>query len=403
MAGIEPPQKVGASTIVPPSPAAGTSAAPGQAVGKSTLVDALPQGGPQADPDNDPSRPPPDYQALDPDLIQLLDRSRATFWVFSSEPGRKFWDSVRSIPVADLHTLVQITKGAKAAGLWPLIKELTSFYTFPTSWGIEFHASGSLLPFATNGQWGKDFPQIMVRREHFNTQHEWYRQDTGAGNPGLHLGIDVGAGHHNVHWDPTNPVDHVSKGEVVLGPPMGPLNIPIPIPIPKGQAVYNPKELFEHVLEIKGLAEPGHNADSNQAFLTVTLAAKAAEKSKFFAGLEEAAPDIRDRARSNAALQQVRDAAAAVLAIDAAAKPEAMKDDDPAVSADLKAKIAPAQAALWKALAGFFQYLHAEVPGYPPELAGYDSETDWHAKMLHEAEPKLRGLQAKRSEQRAAK
>lgn len=396
MPGFEEPKKVGASTNVQPL-AGGPEA--GQAVGKSTLVDALPPQSGAPDPDNDPNHPPPDYGALDPDLIQLLARSRATWWIFRDTPERKFWDSVRAIPAADLHTLVQITKGAKGAGLWPLIKELNNVYTNPTSWGIHFQASDSLLPLATNGQWGKDFPQLAVRREHQNTQHEWYRQDTGAGNPGLHLGIDIGEKHSNVHWDPTNPVERVSKGEVVLLPPISPLP-PIPLPIPKGQAIYSPKHLAEHFLEIKGVTAPGHNADSNQAFLKVTLAAEAARKAKNYMGLEEAAPDIRDRARSTAAIHRVREAIAAITAIDEAAKSQAMQDDDKAATAELTAKIELAQTALWKALAEFFQYLHAEVPGYPPELAGYDNEADWGIRAIDGADAKLRGLQAKRTEQR---
>jgi hypothetical protein len=50
-----------------------------------------------------------------------------------------------------------------------------------------------------------DDPQSTVRAEHGNTAHEWWRHGSGAGHAGMHSGLDIGAGYHNLHWDTTNP------------------------------------------------------------------------------------------------------------------------------------------------------------------------------------------------------
>jgi hypothetical protein len=330
------------------------------------------------DPDDDPSKIPPEFTGVHDDVIRLLLRSRARLDFFKKNPGLKFWQVVRLIPTADLHTLVQIQKGAAGAGLWPMITELHEIYTYPTSWGVGFTSSSDPRSLTTNGDWGMDHPQIVVRSQHRNTKHEWFRQNTGAGNPGLHLGIDDGQGYHNVHWDPTNPMAFVGSGSPEL--------VSKPYPHveyhPKGWAVYQPDALVGHVGEIWGASAPSKAADATNGFLAVTAIDSARDQATYFINLEDGAtPRTKDHARQAKALARMRAATSAITTLTSPARALAMQDDatsKPALDA-INAKIPAARTDLVDALVELFQHMKAEAPRV--DAHGYDATAGWTGEI----------------------
>lgn len=333
------------------------------------------QAGP--DPDDDPNQVPPEYAALHPEVIQLLARSRTTMGVFTGEhKSRTFWEGVRAISTPDLHTLVQIQRGAMSAGLWPLISQLHHIYTYGTSWGIGFQSRGDPRGLTTNGQWGWDHPQFVVASQHGGSKHEWFRQNTGAGNPGLHLGIDIGEGHHNVHWDPTNPMERVGTGMPELAP--GPFS-PIPVTLhPKGWAVYSIAQTAEHIAEIKGLKPPSHNTDATKGFLAVGDLDDARNQAMPYIEMEDGAkPKTKDRARAAAAVARARAAVDAIPPLTKPARALAMQADQTSQPelARLAPQIAAAKHELVAALAVLFAHMKAEAPG--TDAKGFDTVEGW--------------------------
>lgn len=320
------------------------------------------------DPDNDPRQVPADFAALPVPIIQLLARSRERMSVFAGKNAdRTFWESMRAISPANLHTLVQIYLGTVSAGLWPMIGQLDHIYTFGTSWGIGFVAASDPRALTRNGQWGFDHPQSVVASQHGGSAHEWFRQATGAGNPGLHLGLDVGAGYHNVHIDPTNPMARVSDGD--------PSDTTY---VPKGWAIYSLSETAAHVLEIHDLTDPSKNADANRQFLAVSLLDDARSQAGAYADLEANAVDLtHDRGRSTAAVAKVRTMIAAIPPVVAASQALAMQDDKASEPERVKvaARVVAVRHDLSIALAELFQHMRKEADGL--DAAGFDHVIGW--------------------------
>lgn len=321
------------------------------------------------DPDNDPRQVPADFAALPVPLIQLIARSRERMSVFTGKnAARTFWEGVRALSPANLHTLVQIYRSTVSAGLWPMIGELDYIYTFGTSWGIGFIGSSDPRALTRNGQWGFDHPQSLVASKHGGSAHEWFRQDTGAGNPGLHLGLDVGAGYHNVHIDPTNPMDRVSDGKPDQYPTY----------IPKGWAIYSLGDAAEHMLEVTDLIGPSKNTDVNRQFLAVSALDDARGHAAPYADLEaNALESTRDRARSTAAVAKVRTMLAAIPPVVDAAHALAMQDDKTSAPemAKISARVVAIRHDLAVALAELFQHMRTEAGG--EDAHGYDHVIGW--------------------------
>jgi hypothetical protein len=362
-------------------------------VGKSTQVQdagaATAGGSTVATPTPMGVRPPtpPEFAAMDPQLVDKLWSSRTTLATekdaFKGKTDDQFWDAMRLVGAADLHTLNVVTSGAKSVGVWPHIQTIRGWYTYASSYAIEF--LGDPLGITTNGQWGKDSPQFMVRREHMNTAHDWYRNNSGPGNPGMHLGVDVGAGYHNIHWDPTNPMDHVGDGSMHVKA------MPMPGPIPvvpqldyevKGQAIYSTKALVEHAAEIGFFGDRVHNAfkkpeSPTEKFLEISGGKDSADKANEFALMEEKAPDKQDGARSAAVVADVRKASAAILKIHQDSQKLALLDDTAAATqldATIK-QLHDAEAALWTALAALIVYLKDES-GFRGDYP-FDTDAKW--------------------------
>ena len=341
---------------------------------------------------DDPSKVPPEYQSLaDKGIIALLARSRGPGRYMHSEKKVPFWDDVRSISAGQLHTLVQIQRGTVSPGLWPMIDELVSVYTYSTSWGIEFVAKGDPRALTTNGQWGWDHPQMLVASQHpGGEKFEWFRQNTGAGNPGLHLGVGRSGNEHNVHWDPTNPMESVGTGKVELDTP--PLFGP-PIPLkwaPKGWAVYSPAAAIEHMAEIKGVIKPTDNANATKTYVEVQRLESNVEHIAGYASAEEGArTKTNDVARSTKATTRLRELVAEIKAAGAPLKSLALQDDaavKPQLEA-IRATAARIEQDLFATLASLFAHAKAEAPG--GDAHGYDAAAKWKALDGHLYHPRV--------------
>jgi hypothetical protein len=338
-----------------------------------------------SDPKDDPNEVPPQFKALPPEVIQLLHRSRGRLkngknLLFT--PGVPFWDIVTNdLGMHHLHTLMQIYKGTAKAGLWPMISAIDEIYTYPSSWGIHFVSTGNPAALVKNGDWGRDNPQYLVGREHTNGhQYEWYRQNTGAGNAGLHLGVDKGAGDHDVHWDPTNPMERVGEGkvEVVVNPLVligGP-----PVQIvqhAKGDAVYSPTAVAKHFAEIKGTAG-SKNAEPTQAFIRGWALDESRKHARNYVNHERGARANTDHiGRSEKVVADVEAVIKLIEPLAQQMRQLAMQEDAATENARpvLLARIESVRAQLIKALAALFQHMKAEAPAV--DAKGYDTEAGW--------------------------
>lgn len=402
MGGFEgQPRKVGGGTQVAAAehgavPAAGSP-------GKATLVDgAEPEGwtdvaAPSRD---DPKVRPPEYAAMDADCVRLLDEGRATFKDFAGKPD-PFWDLVdKHLNAGQLQSFTQTIVGARAAGLLPQITGLVDIYNHGSSWGIHFKGAAK-----APGGWGKDYdptspfdPQKRVRAEHGNTKHVWYRQPSGAGNAGMHIGTqEEGEGETNLHWDPSNPMDHVSQGTDGKNNPLlsmmpNPFQDSAPVEdalIPKGCAVYNLKALITHADDIGWIDKnapflkrfvPAHTANggknsSTEPFHSITQMAKRAGWGKKFATWEldrkaEMVDQRRGVDRSNALMS----ASTALEAHEVTSRSLAVQERTPATEPGriaLANKLATLLDDFYNATTAFFQHLHAEM-GESPSNWGRD-------------------------------
>lgn len=388
----------------------GQAAAPGKST-YSGLLDTY-------DERNDPARRPPQYAAMDQAMVDLLFRSKDEYFKGSIAP---FWDCVdKHMRVKHLQTLTQVISGARSVGLLPSIVTLLDVHDYGSSWGINFKGP-SVLPIATNGHWGKDWPQDAVRAEHYHTAHDWYRQDSGPGNPGMHLGVDGGAGYNNVHWDPTNPMERVSTGQISGSPflaKMPGLNDLIP----KGHAIYSPKALIQHEADIgktdkvpligkqltaalKGSPKAPTAHSSTEPFFSITSAQDLTVHGRDWARWEnERKGEWVDKSRAATAVSVVNAACQGIEQLEIDARPLALQERKPeneAALADLARRLDAAVAGLFRALAAFIRHLHAEAPGYPAHLGGFESESDWKPPIWPQWEL-VAGLQAERAKRKSA-
>ncbi|MBI3544378.1 MAG: hypothetical protein HY075_13990, partial [Deltaproteobacteria bacterium] len=154
--------------------------------------------------------PPARYQALDSATRDLLARSVLEKKLIVPDSraftGATLWDFLDgSFTPALLETVVQLRKAAEDQRLAPYIVTLREVYA-GTSWGIKFYGPDALI---ASRLLGDDFCHdidSIVRREHGNTPHTWWRHlGTVAGLGSLHLGLSDGAGYHDLHIDTTNP------------------------------------------------------------------------------------------------------------------------------------------------------------------------------------------------------
>lgn len=392
----------------------------GGTAGKSTLVGGV-DGADSAR--NDPAVRPPEYANMDADCVRLLAASRESLDSFAGKPGA-FWDLVDSqLGAAKLHALTQTVKGARHAGLLGQIQTLKNIYNYGSSWGIEF----AELIGAPAGGWGKDYPQDSVRKEHGGTAHDWYRQDSGAGNPGMHLGINAGAGYTNLHWDPSNPMDHISEGTegknnpllAMMPNPLKPMADVGDALVPKGCAVYNPKALITHADDIGWIDKhapflkrfvPAHGHSdgpnsSTEPFFSLSNARGPAEQGRNLANGELGRrAQMVDQARGVAASARVSAAALAIDNLEKSSRSLALEERTPAnegARVKLATDLAAALNELYSALAGFFKHLHAEVGSSSKE---YETVDEWIALHGHvwKTQEKVWAMQAEREKKKAA-
>lgn len=370
--------------------------------GKATLVgNTLDQ-----DPPHTPGvRPPtpPEFAALDPVVVNKLWESRGELRFFKGKPEEKFWEHVRAIGPADLHTIVVVSKAAIAANLWPHMRILNGCYTNGSSYGLEF-VGGNPVSVTASG-WGKDFPQLVVQNEHGGTKHEWYRQDTGPGMPGLHLGINVGAGYDNVHIDPTNPMKAVGDGKLHMVPAPPGSRLPfVPVLVPKGQAIYDAGALVGHAAEI-GFFGDGVKAkfkttqSPTEKYLRMGVLADGNKIATEITDLEAGKVSrMRDQIRWDGLLGVLRAETGKIKSAHTLSLGLAMEDDTASAPA-LDAALTSAEIAaknLWSALATLVRNLKAEAPGHSGDLQGFDHAEAWGPYAVAQGKPVVEALQATR-------
>lgn len=337
---------------------------------------------------DNPEKVPPEYQSLaDKGIIALLARSRGP-GRYMHDPAKPFWENVRAISPGQMHTLVQIHRGTIGAGLWAMMHELVSVYTYSTSWGVEFVAAGSPAALTTNGQWGWDHPQQLVASQHpGGEKFEWYRQNTGAGNPGLHLGVGRGGNEHNVHWDPTNPMERVGTGVPELAAvPFSPLPVTIN---PKGWAVYSVTAALEHMAEIKGITKPSENANATKTYVAMQRLESNIQHVLGYTAVERGAlAKTKDAGRANAAVTRLEALVDEIRTVGAPLQTLAMQDDNAAKGQldTIRTTAARIETDLNAALANLFAHAKAETPA--GDVAGYDSAAKWKALDGHLYHPR---------------
>jgi len=337
---------------------------------------------------------------MDADCVRLLDESRTTLGAFK---GKKdpFWDLVdKSFDAAQLQSFTQTIVGARLAKILPHISGLVDIYNAGSSWGIHFTAAAP-----PPAGWGKDYdptdrknPQGRVREEHGKTKHVWYRQPSGPNNPGMHIGTqEEGEATTNLHWDPSNPMDHVSDGTEGKNNPLlsmmpNPFQKQAPITdvfIPKGCAVYDPKALLTHADDIGWIDKhapmlkrfvPAHAKNdgpnsSTEPFFAISQAAARAEKGKGFALWElDRKAEMVDQPRGVRTATHLLTAANALLAHELSSRSLAVQERTPANEPQrvaLANALIPMFEDFYNATTEFFQHLHAEM-GENPAKWGKD-------------------------------
>lgn len=321
--------------------------------------------------------PPQKYAGMHPAVQGLLWRSQdALSSLRDQAPEVEFWDRVDKVSQSDLQVLVQIVTASEKAGLGKYLNVVNRIYNFGSSWGVHFLSSGNPLAVALNGHWGKDMPQAAVRREHEGSAHEWYRQDTGPGNPGLHLGIDDGEGNHNVHIDPTNPMDHVSGGL----PTMGPGGIILPPLFPIGTAVYNPQALLDHAKEIGVIKDPNFKAKptASEPWFGIGILGSFAGAAHNFGREEDECADTKNKGRAKQVRAKMDAAANAATALEQKSRALAMQDNskNPDGVEALKAERDKVAHEFFVAMTEYFEHMYADA-GYSPPAADPRQVATW--------------------------
>lgn len=356
---------------------AGAELAPTPATpGKSTQPGTPEGASPDDAAENDKNQRPPRYLTLDIDIVDLLAKSKASFLskLEGATPTTPFWKLVDLVSGPTMQTLVQVHKAASTAGVWGLIGPLEDVYTFGTSWGLEYQPATDAGGILTGGAWGKDFPQGPVQDEHgaHGKDYIWYRQNTGPGAAGLHMGVGNGK-KNNLHIDPTNPMDHVSTG-IEMGP-MG-----IPIYIPSGCAVYSPAALAAHLKDIWNIGDPVEHEATPQPFLSISQLDYCAKVGCEIADLEQTAKVKPENVgRRDAACAQIKAARAPITALQPKSRALAMQDtgkNKAAVNA-LKTEFLAARHQLFDGLAKLFAHVTTDVEGIMPNNRKLQKEADW--------------------------
>ena len=341
---------------------------------------------------------PPEFAALaaDTTLVDLLYRSQDPNHLLAGDPREPFWDRMKKLSAAQLRTLVHTIGGARNAGVFPKISKLKAVYTYGSSWGIEFYSTDNVVGITAKG-WGKDWPQDVVRAEHGGTAHDWYRQDSGAGHAGMHLGVDAGAGFHNIHWDPTNPMERVSDGKIQGSPYVAKMPTLMDL-IPAGMAIYSARETLEHALEIGaikgkkaemlkklGFGKPRTPEITSEPFLSITIVYNEHVRPMNEYADREAArvADVKDTGRSAAAIARMHAAAKDFEKFYETTKPIAMKDHgaDKAPVDEVTKRFEAQKHAMFGAFASYFAHLEQELTAVPDKGKGLAAEAAWAVQM----------------------
>jgi hypothetical protein len=336
-----------------------------------------------------PGSPPERYGRLGQDVIDLLYRSRDR--LFPRAPGLDLWAQLDTLSPAQLRTLNAVLEGARANGLRRAIGVVTEIYEYGSSYGIHYLPAADPRPIVQGGSWCLDDPQSTVRSEHGNTAHEWWRHGSGGGQPGMHSGLDIGAGYHNLHWDTTNP--STGRGgydvETTMGNLGGAYGGPTSAPRPE-VCSYGAGPLVDHARDIGWGPFSGDplSATRNQPspFHEIEVLQHAARFARQLATsypeVQQRAPGFPDVARqlttSAGEVEALRERSRELAS---ASAPAQGSDPRAAERAALAREHQQIEQRLFFALAAFYRWLLVIVPneagvGTFSEVSGWSRQTD---------------------------
>jgi hypothetical protein len=293
---------------------------------------------------------------------------------------------MRDLGVADLHTLVQIHNHAKPTGVWNVIHQLKKIYTSGTSWGVYFMASADPAGLMDHEHWGKDTPQKTTADAHLNGQnYTWYRQNSGIGNPGLHMGVGKSGADHDLHVDGNNPMKTVSKGEWVMEP--------TPTYREPGEAIYGAGALV-HGLEIKAGLKTEHAA-ANRSFLGAGDLEESRKHAQRYIDRERGVqPYTKDLQRSQQCIGWIEEVNARITTYTTEARQLAMGNDDDPRRQDLDVNVKHTKRELLVLLTSLFQHMKSETPEV--DVDGYDQRDTWDVDVWHAEGPSQRLAEARK-------
>jgi hypothetical protein len=335
------------------------------------------------DPEDDINQVPPEYKALDKEVIALLDRSRLTMSMFA---GMKFWPAMKMLGVANLHTLVQIHRQATSAGLWHVIHQLKQIYTYGTSWGIYYLSNGDPGSLMDHAHWGKDAPQKTTADEHpGGEKYTWYRQNTGIGNPGLHMGVGKGGNEHDLHVDGNNPMKAVSKGEMAM--------LPYPMWKEPGEAIYGVGAIT-HAAEIKAGFE-SENAAATRSFLAASDLDESRKHAQGYLDRERAVRAFtRNKSKSDQVIGWIEDVNARIVRYVADARALAMGSDDDPRRQGLDVNVKHTKKELLVLLTSLFVHMKSETPEV--DAKGYDQRATWDKNTWEAYDTSVKMVEARK-------
>ncbi len=340
------------------------------------------------DPEDDHTQVPAEYKALNADIINLLDRSRLTMGLFK---GQKFWPAMRELGVANLHTLVQIHKHAKPAGVWSVINQLKSIYTYGTSWGVYYMSSDNPAGLMDHTHWGKDAPQKTTADEHPNgDKYTWYRQNTGIGHPGLHMGVGKSGAEHDLHVDGNNPMKAVSKGEWAM--------LPTPMYKEPGEAIYGAGAIV-HAAEIKAGFE-SENAAGTRSFLGASDLEESRKHAQGYIDRErEVQPYTKDLQRSEQCIGWIVAVNARITTYLTEARQLAMGDDSDPRRQGLDVNVKHTKRELLVLLTSLFAHMKSETPEV--DVKGFDQRDTWDAGTWQAYDTSVKLVEARKKKGKA--
>jgi len=156
------------------------------------------------------ANPPARYAQIPMELRLVLARSildkSLPYPAEATHMSVSLWDYLDNwMAASQIQTLMEVHREGTSLGVWPAINRIRKVYT-GSSWGIQFSGPVDVLEARSKQKDICHDIDWIVRRDHGNTKHTWWRFIPGWDGVGYaHLGIGAGQDYHDLHFDSTNP------------------------------------------------------------------------------------------------------------------------------------------------------------------------------------------------------